>query len=123
MALTPLALLNETDERVRCFVCAKPRLAVLARSPLRLPSSLSRMLTSSSPALMIEAALLDGLAPAVELELEPEPANPPKAQLASIQHLMLQSHVHTNTGVDIRTFNTGKRSGYLVGALKRSSQM
>ena len=48
------------------------------------------------------------------LVMEP---NPPRAQLTSTPHLMLQSHVSTNTGVLINTLRTANKSGYLEGGI------
>lgn len=47
--------------------------------------------------------------------LETEEPNPLRAQPTSIPHLMLQSHVSTNTGVLINTLRTANKSGYLEG--------
>lgn len=49
--------------------------------------------------------------------LEMEEPNPLRAQPTSTPHLMLQSHVSTNTGVLINTLRTANKSGYLEGGV------
>ena len=61
------------------------------------------------------------VAPSVSFDdleaLEMEEPNPLRAQPTSTPHLMLQSHVSTNTGVLINTLRTANKSGYLEGGV------
>jgi hypothetical protein len=58
-----------------------------------------------------------------EEEDEPLPVRPPAAQLICMQVLILHNHVRPYIGVQIITFKTGKRSGYLAGGGMIHSRM
>ena len=62
----------------------------------------------------IDVATLASFEDLDTVDMEP---NPLRAQPTSTPHLMLQSHVSTNTGVLINTLRTANKSGYLEGGV------
>lgn len=110
-------LLRTSWGTIRLLVCAYPKLTARPPTCRRLPlylAPLSAGLAGSSD------FALSGLA--VDFDKGDEDPRPPSAHPTSMPHLILHNHARTKTGVLIRTFRTGKRSGYREGGETRNSR-